>query len=1151
MKISHLFSIRDILLFLISVGSSLSLPAQDTNSRSFYRYSHPTPSQSSLINSVSSEINESSGAFSSVYPIQNIQHGEISYSLGLNYNSSDVRITSNASEVGLGWQLAAPPSVTRVMRTLPDDGYTGVQNGVVFLNTIQSSPYETLWQSGNLINWGPYQVIAAGCMDTEPDDFYFSFNSIQARFSYDWNGIIRVSATEKLLVNPFRNSTSGRIEKFEIIDSKGIKYVMDQIEESSVSNYTTSCIDDISYTTSWHASKIIDGRGNEVIFTYESNLIDQHMIIDQTTHLNGGSVVVCPGNLVGVASNTLTRTTNNQKLLKNINIGISTIITLDYVADRTDIVNQYGGISKRLSKIRTNRSGTIIDVMLVQDYSTGRLTLKEIKHITSPASLNIHKTAFEYEAGILPSISSRSIDEWGYYNGKINSHLVPPTRLMGTTGLVFRSGANRNPDFNFGKTGLLKKIINSLEGITTITYEANMYSYIQRERIMEPAITNVSLFNSVFGTCDYSNPACSFDTKNMNFNISNDNTVVTFNWNFTIIQGAFGDNNPVINIYKSNNVLLVSFNSGSNGTSHQMLFEAGNYRAELMASRFDPFTDNRDIASLGIDYGNGGAIVRTNKVAGGSRVKQILYKDPSGVQYDLVKYEYLGDDGFSSGVLNGNSSFVFEKESHVTVNGMDHHCKYIIRTSSNVLPIESFGGSHVLYRRVRKYREGLGSTVTRYLTYFEHGYNQEKVVPFVGPIVNSHYLGKMHRSQTFKGSISHPDSIEVLTQNHQQYFFDIPYMKIDSKNGTMSYGNWTKFYVSTSVKRYGIAKPGTIQLKKIESSKELILHTEYVYNSNLEFLKEKRQTTNSSTLITKYKYPHEFPGLSSLVARNFNVPIEVQHTNETSSVHFLSVDFYNYNINSNSSIYLNKHYKLRNNIGKTSFLTSSNGLNPSDQDLELVLEVSAVNTRGLETSAFYKSFGQRLIWDPVFEIPTSVTLNVSSGKQTAYSSFENNEKGGWTYSGTPTATYYKTGEKAYNLSSGNVSKTSIPATTSNPYKLSFWARTVSGTANLSVLGQTNALDTIWKLVEGILSGTNISITGTNILIDELRLHPVESTMTTYTHKPMIGITSITDFRNYTTKYEYDIFGRLKSTLDEDGQLQSHFEYNYKTRGNNQ
>ncbi|GAB1855968.1 hypothetical protein MHTCC0001_08030 [Flavobacteriaceae bacterium MHTCC 0001] len=56
-------------------------------------------------------------------------------------------------------------------------------------------------------------------------------------------------------------------------------------------------------------------------------------------------------------------------------------------------------------------------------------------------------------------------------------------------------------------------------------------------------------------------------------------------------------------------------------------------------------------------------------------------------------------------------------------------------------------------------------------------------------------------------------------------------------------------------------------------------------------------------------------------------------------------------------------------------------------------------------------------------------------------------------------------------------------------------------------------------------------------------------ITTYTYDPLIGVTSTTDPKSYTTYYDYDEFNRLKNVKDAEGSILSQNEYYYKG-GNN-
>jgi YD repeat-containing protein len=68
-----------------------------------------------------------------------------------------------------------------------------------------------------------------------------------------------------------------------------------------------------------------------------------------------------------------------------------------------------------------------------------------------------------------------------------------------------------------------------------------------------------------------------------------------------------------------------------------------------------------------------------------------------------------------------------------------------------------------------------------------------------------------------------------------------------------------------------------------------------------------------------------------------------------------------------------------------------------------------------------------------------------------------------------------------------------------------------------------------------------------VWFDDVRIYPADAQMTTYTHAPGVGITSISDANNKPTTYEYDAHSRLLVVRDQDGNILKQYEYNYRAQ----
>ena len=89
----------------------------------------------------------------------------------------------------------------------------------------------------------------------------------------------------------------------------------------------------------------------------------------------------------------------------------------------------------------------------------------------------------------------------------------------------------------------------------------------------------------------------------------------------------------------------------------------------------------------------------------------------------------------------------------------------------------------------------------------------------------------------------------------------------------------------------------------------------------------------------------------------------------------------------------------------------------------------------------------------------------------------------------------------------------------------------------------------WKYESSAWSKVTQPYTGpatiSAVRLDDIRIYPVGSQMTTYDYDPLIGTITATEANNNSTHYTYDEFQRLIQIKDLDNQLVKGFKYQYK------
>ncbi len=266
-----------------------------------------------------------------------------------------------------------------------------------------------------------------------------------------------------------------------------------------------------------------------------------------------------------------------------------------------------------------------------------------------------------------------------------------------------------------------------------------------------------------------------------------------------------------------------------------------------------------------------------------------------------------------------------------------------------------------------------------------------------------------------------------------------------------------------------------------------------------------------------------------------------------------SASFSKYDYNPDSNVYVNKTKLINLAALSPTFSQSTTTSNSVTKDSRYKDETSySFETGNLSQYVPYNGVGNSYLWDYVNQNPIAKIINAGSEKF-AYTSFEADGKGNWTFSGTPVTDYTcPTGKKVYVLNgSNNVTRSSLNSTTT--YIVTYWAKSSSP---LSIAGTISGYPisgrTIdgWRLFEHRVNGqSTVTITGT-VSIDELRLYPSTAQMNTYTYTPLLGLIAQCDANNRVSYYEYDKLGRLTIIKDQDKRILKKICYNYSGQTEN-
>lgn len=1112
-------------------------------------------------------------------PIKKLDLG-INLDIALNYHASGIRVSDIPGYVGQGWMLQAGGMISRKLKGLPDD-YAG--NG--FLTLRQNFSYEQLV----VANETNYKELSTNCWDSEPDEFYFNVNGYAGKFSFDWsitNNII-VSSSMPVKITYFQETPNSKnITKWQLQTPDGYVYTFEAREFTTYkSSYTGlgTCKATDPIATSWYVTKISNTNNplEFMDFVYDIYSIDDDWIyIESKSFGNDPNNCGCPPVQGSEKQVTANRTLINGLRIKQIR-SYPANIQVDFIAnnDRQDVSEAYSRINfKTLDFIFISFDGKLVDKHALEyTYLSNRLVLSKVKKTgidgtSMPPYELIYNTASE-----LPWRHSRSIDHWGYSNGKGNLTFLPSYLNNTGSGIsTWFNGADRSPDPNFSKALVLEKIVYPTGGSTELIFEGHDYGYIQNASVASQNVYEQIPYTFTAGIGgDITMPSRSWKRDTVDFRITKKQFITihitsvtlscvensgsvfcaggTYLPRATITKLDAPGQGEIVDFYKHPPSAPRELNIYEKKVEvypgqYRIVVEVSNFKADVSMEGYD------DIGATVYSYEDGDLIIQ--KPAGGLRIKEIRNYDGIHTTPKITTFQYKMPGGnLSSGVINGEPLYTDNTHLQTLCTMTPVTCSFTTLVGSGNVILGETNGSHIGYREVTTTEPGNGRIVTKFWSAFESPdiLNTEK--PFGHPTSNEHRTGLVYNESFYdlNSNLIKRDSFEYAFSSK-----DVNYLKVTKGKWQCSSSAWgapindcprdvyilNRYSIWNEPIRMGFSKIA----KHLALENGVELETRYTYDKNLQLLKREVFTNALSpfdSLITLYRHPGDEAQLTGLapqqltaitkLKQQYRLTILLEQLKQRNNVSLSSQRF-------NYKIFPGSQTSLVN-------IMASNSASP----LETVLQVNKYDINGnIAEQHKNNDYKYTYLRDYRGMYVIAQAINADS-INIAHTSFEADGSGNWKIGSMLRVTGDGiTGTKCYQLSNGSLSKTNLNS--SSQYIVSYWTKnstafSIAGTlsgypiAGKSVNG--------WKYFEHKITGqTQITITGSSGLIDEVRIYPVSTQMKTYSYEPLIGVTSICDEQNNINYFEYDGLNRLLYVRDIDKNIIKQFDYQFQIPSHN-
>ena len=1081
-----------------------------------------------MMRSINIPVSHYTGTASINIPFYTISAGGVQVPVSLGYQASGIKVKDMETWVGLGWRLSTGGRISRMVR--------GAQADEEGYSRVSGTPDGE--QANNLSSWNTDKIDERNDaeFDSEPDLFFFEISGKSGQFVADYNGDVHLIPYQGIQVKWNRTPYSST---FTVTDESGNRYYFNEVE-TTVSEDLNNKEDVKDWITSWNLSRIVTSQNDTIRYYYTSNA----PIVDvNTSHtiINSASWDVGTGwSIETVEEKTNSRrVTNYPRYLQRIEWNGG---KLEFVAEEnTD------NKPPRLTEVKLYAENRYLKstVLSYGTFDNGSTKLSSIDEKNGETTE--HVCHFEYNTAYhLPSRYSLDYDHWGYFNGTGSSQggYIPTYEIHGHV----VEGADRSPKFPQTAADMLTDIVYKGGGRKKFEYEANVAAdgYFGEKTIIGGGVRIKRIIEALNGKENVTEYRYVKSTGESSGEIFK-GTILYTSTDFK--EQTVG--RPIgYAVYENSQNLIFDFNGVPVVYSEvKEIKPNGSYTINRYTSFSNGQRDSSAVlyfpnsygpgAPKTFDFGDGVLFPKSSRMwRRGLLLEQQHYTSDDVLVYSQsnrykltapAKSKVLGYVGLTS-----NYGSMVRPETHHVLGVYEWMSQPVYLDSTIVskgpytLPALTAVAYDTTYMtsKTSEQRDAEDNLFTSEMSYpFDYGAQSGFATPMQS----------------------------ALTIMQRRNMRAVPIETISYKNGKITGAELTLFRMSDlpdstvlvdrklALKLFKPISPSDFTKSSIDASGH------FTYDSRYEetMIFDKYDNWGNPTCTHApygsyqaviYGYDHSLPIARVKNARGGGPEdyITSQSYSFTGSASGIQRTFV-----SN----MDQTLRLEIDMSADSLITVE-----SDCTMSLVVHNATTDQTATYSPQLLSSSGSASDFSLRFDVPITsgnytMTLNVQMpqivwhltgryelftlhsndirDKEVFHTSFEEGDEG------IETATA-KTGSRVLSGTYSINLRNFIPGS----YLLSYWESSDNGAS--------------WQRVQQMLevteASTSYELSAAGKIIDELRIQPTGSEMTTYTHLPGVGMTSQTDPNGYTTYYEYDALGRLSAIRDNERRLLKSYQY---------